>query len=415
MNPLRFCSLLLSACALGPPAAAGEVRGPFEIVTVSHRESAVGHGMNPFRTRLAYTFRLHHLGKPLAFSAAPLGDGDKTSPPDKVLDRAYFVSGGNAVLVATSGSSFIVTQAQGLPVITHLATPGFAAYQWLDSPAGHPGPKVYRPAKASDEARLLAGGRLMLLFGVSNKLGVLDLATLKFHALMNTDPSQQNGMDYYTDGYRDDGGPHGKAREVSPGGTQFVQLATKYVNDQPSHAFVVIDFARNTHALVPLDVNATRLNSFRKLTPQWFSRCYEWSTGKDGNERLSARRSMPAMRWSGYLTDRAAESPQYRLQPVSPTMQAAFIAHLEVLHGAVRLPPKPGQTDITLRIGADAFALKYYDEGQMLTFEPALDSYTESAIAATRAIGEGFEQVLANGSHQSLFTQLTSRDIWAER
>ena len=71
MNPLRFASLLLSACALGLPATAADLRGPFEIVTVSHRESAVGHGMNPFRTRLAYTFRLHHLGKPLAFSAAP--------------------------------------------------------------------------------------------------------------------------------------------------------------------------------------------------------------------------------------------------------------------------------------------------------------------------------------------------------
>lgn len=415
MNPLRYCSLLLSAWALGLPVAAGEVQGPFEIVTVSHRESAVGHGMNPFRTRVAYTFRLHHHGKPLAFSDGSVSESGKTHPPDTVLDRAYFMQGGSAVLVATRGGSFIVTQAQGLPVITHLATPGFTAHQWLDSASGHPGPKVYRPAKAGDEARVLSGGRLMLLFGISNKLGVLDVSTLKFHALVNTAPSQHDGMDHYTDGYRDDGGPHGKAREVSPRGTQFVQLATKYVNDQPTHAFVVIDFAKNSHVLVPLDVNATRLNTFRKLTPEWFARHYEWSTGPGGSERLAARRPVPPARWAGYLTERAAESPQYRLQPVSPTMQAAFIAHLEAKHGAVRLPAMPGQTEIRLRIGADAFALRYYAEGQMLTFEPALDSYTERAMAACRDIGEGFEQVLAGGAHETLFTQLASRDIWAER
>jgi hypothetical protein len=414
MNPLRFASLLLSACALGPAATAADLRGPFEIVTVSHRESAPGHGMNPFRTRLAYTFRLKHLGKPLAFHSPPDTDGGQPGAPDKVLARAYFVDGGNAVLVATGSSSFIVTQAQGQAVITHLAAPGFSAYQWLDSASGHPGPKVYSPAKVTDEARLLAGGKLLLLFGISNKLGVLDVGALKFHPLASTGALEQNGMDHYTDGYRDDGGPNGKAREVSPGGTQFVQLATKYVNDQPAHAFVVIDFARNTHALVPLDVNATRLNSLRKLTPQWFARYYEWTTGTDGTERFSARRAVPAARWAGYLTDRAAESPQYRLQPVSSQMQAAFMAHLESKHGAVRLPPKPGQTDISLRIGADAFALRYYADGQMLTFEPALDSYTESAIAACQAIGNGFEQVLAGGAHQALFTQLAARDIWAE-
>ena len=411
-----LCSLLVGACTSGPsPTHVKAVQGPFEIATESSRVSAPGPDMHPFRTRLVYTFKLRHLGQTLAFSEAPSPANDKPNPPDTVLEKAYFLPGSNAVLVATNGSSFIVTQAQGQALVTRVAPQEFAAYQSLDSEAGHPGPKRYNPSNATPESRTLAGGKQLLLFNNgANKLGVLDVASLSFHGLEGTVTSQHNGMDHYSGDFRDDGGPNGRARAVSPSGTQFVQVAVKYVDGKPLNAFVVIDFARKRHAIVPLDVDATRLNSFRKMTPEWLARYYEWTTGQDGVERFAAKRLSAAQPWTGYFTDRRVESAQYRLQPVSADMLGYFIGQLETSYGAVRQPPKPGQLSVTVQIGAESLDLSYYADSQMLTVSPMLGVYTESAIAACEKIATEFDRQLAGGAHQALFTHLASRDIWAE-
>lgn len=287
----------------------------------------------------------------------------------------------------------------------------------LDGDGGTPGGLQFEPPQGADkESRQLAEGTLLLLYDNSGiKLGVLDIPKRAFHPLVNADPLLRSSQETYADDHRANGMLPGRARALSPGRSQFVMAATKYEGDKPVISLVVVDFVQGRHKIVALDVDATRLNALQKLTPQWIDRYYAWARAADGTESLAARSPVPRRPWTGYLTDRGAESQAYRLLPVTEGMKETFVAYLESKHGAVRLPPKPGQASLTVQIGADAFDITFYKSNQTLVFEPALGLYKESAIAACRSIAEEFDRQLADGGHQSAFAHLAAADIWAER
>lgn len=393
--------------------------GAFEIAVESHRESAHGPDMRPFQTRRVFTFKLSHNGKTIAFAATPRTDGGKVGPPVAVLDKAYFVgtAAETTALVATNGDTFLVTESQGLPVVTRLLSAGFKGYQWLDGADGAPGSVVFEPATgAEQESRSLTEGKLLLLYDNSGiKLGVLDIPRRAFHPLVNADPMQRSSQEIYSDDYRANGMVPGRARALSPARSQFVMAGTRYEGDKPAISLIVVDFVQGKHKIVALDGDGMRLNAFQKMTPQWIDRYYTWTLAPDGSEQLSARRPVPKAPWTGFLTDRSVESAAYRLLPVSPDMRDIFISHLEGEHGAVRLQPKPGQISQTLQIGPDKFDVTYYATNHTLVFEPATGLYTESAIAACQSIATGFDQRLKEGANQASFTRFAAGDLWAER
>lgn len=417
---LRYCTVLMAGALslFGSAHAAGTTSGAFEIITESHRESAHGPDSKPFQTRRVFTFTLKHNGKAIAFTAAPRSDGSKVDAPDAVLDKAYFVGAPTepVALVATNGSTFLVTDFQGKPVVTRLLASAFKGYQWLDSVGGTPGELHFEPPQGAEkESRNLIEGKLLLLFDNSGiKLGVLDVPGRAFHALVNPDPLLRSSQESYADDYRANGMLPGRARSLSPARNQFVMAATKYEGDKPVMSLIVVDFVQGRHKIVTLDLDATRLNALQKLTPQWIDRYYTWARAPDGTESLAARRPVPKLPWTGFLTDPSVESAAYRLLPVTEDMKSSFVSYLESRHGAVRLPPKSGQTSLTVQIGADKFDITFYASNHTLVFEPMLGLYTESAIAACRSIAAGFDQLLEGGGNQSPFTRLVAADIWAE-
>lgn len=415
---LRRCGALwFGALAAASMVHAASPTSSFEIVTESHREAAHGVNSGPFATRKVFTYKLKYKGKALSFSAAASTDGSKVEPPETMLDKAYFLDerGESIALVAANGSTFLVTETQGQPVIERLVPTAFQGYQWLDGANGQPAPVSLAAPGSGNEPRSLIEGKLLVLLDNSGiKIGVLDIGRRAFHLLMHPDPAQRLSQESYDDGYRANGAVPGRARALSPGRGQFVMVGTKYVNDKPAVSLLVVDFVRRTHVIVSLDIDATRLNALQKATPQWLDRFYAWTTTADGIERLAPRRPVPMTLWTGFATDRAAESAAYRLQPVAASAPAAFVEYLERTHGAVRLPAKPGETDQTVRIQADTFVVRLYATSQMLVFEPALGLYTESAIAACQTIAAAYDKQLASGAFQSQFTHLDVSNLWAE-
>lgn len=422
--------LLLGVCGMNGAAHAagaaspdtGALAGPFEILIDSRRVSAPGPDMRPFQTRLAHTFRLRHSGRPVPLDRGDHGVATGRAAVDPVFDRAYYLDAAQrSVLVATPGQTFLLHERDGRPVATRLAVEGFTAMQWLDSEAGQPGDKRHPLADLRTETRTLAGGRLLLLYGaMGDKLGVLDTASRVFHPLAFPTPASGPSGAIFADGYRDDGGRSGRVRALSPSRTQFVQLGMKYVGDRRQDALIVVDFVQRSHVVVALDVDATRLNDHRKLTPAWLLRNFDWAASRDsraGSERLVARRGATPAPWTGVLADANVEPAGYRVQPVTPAMQAALLAYLVARHGAVVVPASGAAAagEDRVRIGGDLFDLNYRPDDQVLSFTQALGTYSAEGVLRCSQVGAGFDVLLAGGAHQALFTRLASHQIESER
>ncbi len=350
---------------------------------------------NPFARTTVTLFAVRHRGKSVVIT-----DGKERVAEfweAKVLDGASRP----AILVAQTGA-YLLTERQGELDVQVLApaTTDLARWQWLDSRNGQPGPEFNITIRnAGEESRLASGGRLLLV----NRQRVLDVAALRSYPVAIN--SYENVE--LTGGYN---AGNEQARALSPGGSQFVAVGSRYVDGAFDYAVVAVEYATGRLYAVPFDRNALRFQSVWDATPDWIAHYFEWSKNPDGREKLALRKSAQPLPWQGRFSRSPGGMVDYDLYPTEPAMQKALLEFVRREFAARDGSSPTGMADDanskTVIVDGSPLRIVHFanDRRTALYADRTGTAPPIAGYALVERIGVKFNQTLASGRHDELFS-----------
>lgn len=391
---------LLAACGVGGAAQRETLQhGPFEVVAEGRRISAGGFpntSGNPFRTLEVTSFSVRHQGRPVVVQHG-----------NRKVDRYWAVlrlpsAPQPALLVATTNVHLVTVEA-GQPVVRHFdPEPGtdVATLQWLDSPAGQPGPVLHFGIQRTAAAEtLLQGGRWLL-----GKRAVLDVQTLRllpYDGVLHDQPGEPGQP---LTGLNAMGRP---ALAFSPQRTQFVALGS---DDQNRPGLLVVDIAQNRRYAVPIDTGAMRLREPADATPAWLAHHYTWVRDSSGQDRLQARSDASPWPWQGQMLPSGGNHAEYRIGPMGAAGHAALRQWLDTAFAGGTWVPDPAPMtqpapEVWQPPGSRVRLHVSLGKGHVSVYEavPLASAYSAEGRAWVERIGQAWDAELRKGQRDGLF------------
>jgi hypothetical protein len=384
---------LLVGAAVGAHAAPAVTRaGPFEIETVEKRISAGGfpnNSSNPFARMTVTVFRVKHRGKPVIVN-------DGKVPVDEFWEAKVLDGAPRPALLLMVTGAWLATEDSGALKVLPLSTGSsdLSTWQWLDASDGQPGVEHSVGIRnAGAESRTQSGGSLLLV----NRTATVDLATLSVHTVTLNSSENLRKVDQYYAAYE-------RAHVLSPGRTQYVAPGNR---NGPTggyeYALVAVEPATGRVYHLPFDRDALRFEGAHDATPEWIARNFEWKREAGGAERLQPRRNANPAPWLGRVT--TGGSVEYRLAPTDPKMfEALYDFVVRTFDGA---PGKSSEyvKSRAITVGGTVLHVSHFPEERVTTIYGENAADTRPATALIEKIGARFNEELARGKHQELFTE----------
>jgi hypothetical protein len=310
--------------------------------------------------------------------------------------KAFILEGAaQPAIIAGSQSMYLITEENGAVSLQPLSeqNSSFASLQWLDSENGQPGPK--REIYISEDTLadyVLSGGK-HLLVNQSTVLHLPDLTTYSFTRSMSlTD-------DYY-------------ATEVvgfSPDQEEIIFVGNKNSPeryDKFIYGLLVYNYKTNAAYAVPFDQTETRLYLPEYITPRWIDTYFEWDSVSGDRAVLKIRKPAQLPYWQGFYNWEFA----YELNPVKADLQPIL---LDFIKAVFALKEEDIQVDsygdyqpYRIQIADQQFSLGYMEDLKSLSFSRTFQTKdSEENRNIIRKLGDAFNQELAKGQYQELFTR----------
>jgi hypothetical protein len=237
----------------------------------------------------------------------------------------------------------------------------------------------------------LSGGRYLLV----NTRMVLDVQTFATYPIDNNSSALVKQLDGFN-------AFESEVVALSPKKTQLVLIGYRRnpATNVSEYALVAVDIVKNRPYAVPFDRTATQFSSIWDATPTWFATYFDWSTDKEGQEKLQLRQLRQRPYWHGrWARNPGADQPErYELVPALPGIVEPFMACIRQHYQVSDLKTEETDSQIITEfiINGTQQTLYYNKNDKQLTWE-CKDN------ALVRTVGEAFDRELAKGKFQDCF------------
>ena len=162
-----------------------------------------------------------------------------------------------------------------------------------------------------------------------------------------------------------------------------------------------------------IDPMRMRFARYEDIDAAWIEHHFEWRRGPDGRDHLAERARFKPLPWRGsYLHG----TPQYNVVQMQGDQTAVFVAFLERMPGAKRLPDEqnPYTPTITRRVLIDEEPVVATSNGFYIAggkpYVPGGPGDPQRQNALIRRLGAAFDAELATGRHDRLFVGRSGTD-----